>query len=192
LVVNFTREEKTMIFRGLMETIPAFRSKIRIFSPLCSLLSLKRQYAGDKLAPFSCRGGIDFFFIDAANGDTFPCGYRGNENLGKFWNLDPGGIPGGQQCRQCDWECFRDPSEIFGPFLQGITNPFGLIKELTGDRELLRLWINDLLYYRACDYFNGRMPINEKKLKRFAAKPAVESVPLLQNPHLQRSNEPVV
>ena len=177
LVVNFTREEKTMIFQGLMETIPGFRSKIRIFSPLCSLLSLKRQYAGDGTAPFPCRGGIDFFFIDAGNGDTFPCGYRGNENLGKFWDVDPARIPKSPNCLRCDWECFRDPSEIFGPLLQGVTHPFGLMKKFAGDREFLRLWVNDLLYYRACDYFNGRMPINEKKLKRFAFSPAVKNIP---------------
>lgn len=186
-VVNFAPEEKAMIFKGLMDTIPAYRSRIRIFSPLCSLLSLKRQHSGDQSAPFSCRGGIDFFFIDADHGDLYPCGYRGDENLGKFTQFNHQEPVTDKKCLNCDWECFRDPSEMFGPLLLGIKKPARLMAKLAFDREFMRHWLTDLTYYRACDYFNGRMPINEKKLKQFEVKPALKNIPLLHHPPLRQS-----
>ena len=186
-VVNFSPEEKVLIFKGLMDTIPAYRSRIRIFSPLCSLLSLQRQHAGDESAPFPCRGGMDFFFIDANHGDLFPCGYRGDENLGKFTKLNRQEPPLDKKCLNCDWECFRDPSEMFGPLLLGIQKPTELIKKLAFDFEFIKHWLTDLAYYRACDYFNGRMPINDKKLKSFEVKPAPETISLLHRLHLRRS-----
>ncbi|WP_206172661.1 radical SAM protein [Acidilutibacter cellobiosedens] len=83
-VVNFSKEEKIQIFQALMDTIPKYRSQIRIFTPLVSLYSLIRQFEGDEDFSIPCRGGIDFFFIDAKDGNTYPCGYRGNESMGKF------------------------------------------------------------------------------------------------------------
>lgn len=187
-VVNFASEEKVMIFRGLLDTIPLYRSKIRIFSPLCSLLSLDKQYSGDLSAPFPCRGGIDFFFIDAVNGDVFPCGYRGRENMGKFqdMNITNTDIPD-CRCIDCDWECFRDPSEMFGPLTLGLTHPLDLVAKLAKDNEFIKYWLKDLWYYRACDYFNGRMPVNEKKLSHFEIKSLPEKLPLLSRLHLRRS-----
>jgi hypothetical protein len=34
--------------------------------------------------------------------------------------------------------------------------------------ERLGLWAGDLLYYRACDTFNGRRPPDCRRLRRFA------------------------
>jgi len=42
-VVNFSRMEKALLFQALSETIPSFRSRIRIFTPRTSLLALTRQ-----------------------------------------------------------------------------------------------------------------------------------------------------
>ena len=87
-IVSFTRKEKIQIFRALMDTIPEFRTQIKIFTPLSSLYSLIRQYEGNGDYPMPCRGGTDFFYIDAKEGNTYPCGYRGCDNLGKFYDLD--------------------------------------------------------------------------------------------------------
>jgi len=158
-IVNFNKTEKIIIFKALKEVIPSFRSRIRIFSPLCSLHSLVQQY-DKEIAPGKCHGGIDFFFIDAKKAHTYPCGYRGDEDLGKYWELDMSAIDRNKVCHACDWECFRDPSELFTPFVNMVSIPW--YKQLLKNREFLSLWVKDLKYYQSCDYFNGRKPINLK------------------------------
>jgi hypothetical protein len=110
------------------------------------------------VTPYPCRGGIDFFFIDAKEGNTYPCGYRGNENLGKFWDLDVASLDTKTTCLQCDWECFRDPSELFGPILHGFTSPLELITKFRREKEYFRLWMEDVKYFRKCNFFDGRKP----------------------------------
>ena len=81
---------KTDAIQRLISAIPRFRSKLRIFSRLCSLEALIRQYRNDLSGrqPYGCRGGVDFFYVNASDGHTYPCGYRGTEDLGKFGELD--------------------------------------------------------------------------------------------------------
>ena len=117
---------------------------------------------------FGCRGGVDFFFIDAQAGDTYPCGYRGHENMGKFWDLDLNAIRPEGACRRCDWECFRDPSELCAPFLQVLHAPARLLGKMRGDERYRRLWIEDLRYYHACELFDGRRPPRPERLRRFS------------------------
>ncbi len=165
-VVSFSDAEKRAVFQALFDSIPAFRSRLRIFTPRSALFALMRQYSGSACATYPCRGGREFFFVEARSGDTFPCGYRGEENLGKFWDLDTrkGNV---QACRKCDWECFRDPSELFGPIEDLLARPGQFLLKLARDRESLRLWYEDIRYYQACDFFNGRIPPNHRKLSRF-------------------------
>jgi hypothetical protein len=167
-VVRFDRTEKALLFKVLMEVIPEYRSRIRIFSPRASLLALHREYARhDSQIAYSCRGGVDFFFVDSRDGNTYPCGYRGSESLGKFWDLDRDACDSSAPCHLCDWECFRDPSELLGPLLQGLSDPLGLFRRVLRDREYLRVWAQDLHYYRACDFFDGRRAPNPDRLSRF-------------------------
>ncbi|MHC1698666.1 MAG: radical SAM protein [Geobacteraceae bacterium] len=166
--VRFSAREKHALFSALAETIPEFRSQIRIFSPLSSLHALARRYSGEEDRSYPCNGGSDFFFIDAKDGNTYPCGYRGAENLGKFWDLSLKNPPRGRSCRECDWECFRDPSELLGPFQDFCSAPFGVARRLLRDKKLTALWLNDLRYYRAADFFNGRQAPDYRKLARFA------------------------
>jgi MoaA/NifB/PqqE/SkfB family radical SAM enzyme len=170
-VVRFAADEKAMLYQALIDTIPHHRDRLRIFSPLSSLYMLQRTYArNDQGAEaFGCRGGVDFFFIDARAGDTYPCGYRGNENLGKFWELDLDAIRPDGDCRRCDWECFRDPSELCAPFLQALRAPARLMGRMLGDGRYRRLWAGDLRYYHACDLFDGRRPPRPERLGRFSA-----------------------
>jgi MoaA/NifB/PqqE/SkfB family radical SAM enzyme len=170
-VVRFTRTEKALLFKSLMEVIPEFRDRIRIFSPRTSLLALHREYAHDSHAAHPCRGGIDFFFIDSRDGNTYPCGYRGSEGMGRFWEMDGDALPRQAFCKRCDWECFRDPSELFGPVLQGLSNPRDLLSRVFLDPEYFRVWAQDVKYYRACDFFDGRKPPNLHRLRHFAFVP---------------------
>lgn len=158
-IVNFSDTEKTLLFQALFDAIPSCRSRMRIFTPRTSLLALIRRTSGGKPEAYPCRGGIDFFFIDAQTGHAYPCGYRGNEDMGLFEALDIADLlKNGAHCRQCDWECFRDPSELMGPALDLLNHPARLTRRLMTDRAYARLWLEDLRYYRACDFFDGRKP----------------------------------
>ena len=134
--------------------------------------ALIRQYEGceNGRRPNGCRGGIDFFFVDARDGNAYPCGYRGNENMGKLWEMDVAGLKervDTEACVRCDWECFRDPTEIMTPVLQLLNSPLRLLKQLLKRDPALGLWLQDILYYRACDFFDGRRPPDYARLSSY-------------------------
>ncbi len=164
-IVRFSKEEKARLFQALMDTIPTFRGKIRIFSPLCSLYSLTRYYRGMNDEGYACQGGINYFFVDAQNGNTYPCGFRVKDNLGKYWEMDMAELPCEATCRDCDWECFRDPSEMLGSFLELPQNPLSVFRRFIKDPTYLRLWWSDIRYYQACSLFHG--PPDYRRLAKF-------------------------
>lgn len=164
-IVRFTPTEKALLFKAMLETIPAFRSRLRIFSPLCALHTLSQYHDEKKIQPFPCRGGLDYFFINAADGMTYPCGYRGKDNLGDYRYAHPVSKKP-QDCILCDWECFRDPSELFGILTQGLRNPLSLVTTHSRSGEFYRLWLKDLRYYKDCDFFNGRMNSDLARLRK--------------------------
>lgn len=166
-ITYFSHAEKLALFGALFETIPQHRQKLRIFTPRASLHALLNQYRGEENLSSPCRGGLDFFFVDSADGNTYPCGYRGEENLGPFEQLDMRACRGGVDCRRCDWECFRDPSELFAPMTGLLSTPLGLLQRMRKDPEFIRLWWEDLRYYRACHYFNGRLAPSSSKLQNW-------------------------
>jgi len=173
-VVYFSRQEKLNLFQALSDCIPTQRDKIRIFTPRCSIHALLNQYRGEEQLTTPCRGGIDFFFVDSRNGHTYPCGYRGDEDLGEFPALNFISLNKKKECRQCDWECFRDPSELFAPLLELRSAPQRFIERLRHDRQFFKLWKEDLLYYRACHYFNGRMAPSNKLLNDWRKVPSTQ------------------
>ena len=166
-IVYFSTAEKLALFQALSDVIPSHRDKLRIFTPRSSIHTLLQQYQGHPELATACRGGIDYFFIDSQQGLTYPCGYRGAENLGDFCQLDLYGKAEKGHCRQCDWECFRDPSELFSPLLDLRQAPLQLVKRLSQDRLFFKLWREDLRYYRACHYFNGRMAPSFHRLENW-------------------------
>lgn len=170
-IVRFAPAEKHALFQALADAIRRYRHEIRIFSPLCAVEALIRQYGDNETPPaYGCRGGIDFFFVNAADGHAYPCGYRGKEDHGWLWDLAHGQPkPPAEKdaCLQCDWECFRDPSELFGPLLESVANPLGFARRLAASPGALETWITDLRYYQACGFFDGRNPPSYPKLKRF-------------------------
>jgi len=170
-LIRFDRRERAAVFRALLETIPKYRPKIRIFSPRTSLYSLIRQYASDEEYSYACRGGIEFFFINARDGNTYPCGYRGADNLGKFWELDFKKMDKRAECRRCDWECFRDPSELLGPLLSVFGNPAFFLKRVFKDTAYMKLWLDDLRYFSACNFFDAGTAPDYKKMAAFGPGP---------------------
>jgi len=168
-VISFSRAEKHELFAALYDVVSRYRHRLRIFTPKSALLALMRETAGEGgPAASACRGGVDFFFVDAKGMRAFPCGYRGGEDLGPALELDPARITPSAACRACEWECFRDPSEMAGPLLDLFRRPLTLVGRLTGDRAFTREWLTDLAYYRACGWFDARIPPDREALARFA------------------------
>ena len=166
-VVRFSKAEKAVLYRALFETIPEFKHQTRIFSPRASLYALIKEEtgpAGVDSDSYPCRGGLDFFFVDAKKGHAYPCGYRGQDDLGPFPDLDLASLKSPAHCKECHWECFRDPSELAGPLLDVFRRPSGVIKKFLGDRTYARLWFEDLMYYRTCGWFDGRKAPRLKSL----------------------------
>ncbi|MBU1248147.1 MAG: radical SAM protein [Proteobacteria bacterium] len=167
--IRFSWEEKVILFQALFDTIPEYRSRLRIFTPRYALHTLIKRYGGDMSVGYPCRGGIDFFFIDAKGMNTYPCGYRGQDNLGKFWDLDLKKLDTGQDCKLCDWECFRDPSDMAGPLLDLFSAPLTLPGKILKNRELAKIWLEDFRYYKACNFFNARSAPDRERMSRFVA-----------------------
>jgi len=166
-IVSFSRREKAHLFDVLARSVAENRSRLRIFTPLCSLHALKRQFQSDHRG-YACRGGWDYFFVDAARGRTYPCGYRGEEDLGPFWNRSGLSAEMAGDCYACEWECFRDPSELGGPLRDLRHRPLELIRRWKADGPFYHKWLKDLRYYRDCDFFDGRQPARPTRLKRYA------------------------
>lgn len=164
-MVRFTHLEKQLVFQALKTVIPDHRQNIRIFTPLSSLETLIRQYQGEETLPAPCRGGRDFFFVAAASGAFFPCGFRGQEAqpVTEF----PPASPPKADCIRCDWECFRDPSELFSPACDLLHRPGTFFRKIIRDAPFRLLWKTDLQYYAACDFFDGTKPPDRKKLAAF-------------------------
>lgn len=168
--IRFSSDEKLSMLQALREVVPVFRSRIRIFTPLSSLDALIRQSRGEETQTYACRGGQDFLFVDATKGHAYPCGYRSSEDMGPFWELRA--LPRDhQECRRCDWECFRDPSEMFGPIGMALSNPLEVIRKFSSRRDFFATWLTDLRYYAACDTFDGTKPMRSEKIARFAYDP---------------------
>lgn len=168
-LVRFSARERSTLYRSLAEVIPAYRDRLRIFTPRCSLHALAGRHAGHD-ASYPCRGGDDFFFADARSGNLYPCGYLGGEPLPGFPGETAAGSRSVRGCRLCDWECFRDPSELLGPVLELRSSPFKFLRRALRDPHFFRLWREDLAYYRACGYFHGRRAPDYLRLKPFAAR----------------------
>ena len=166
LIVRFSARERAELYGALLDVIPQHRSKIRIFTPLSSLYALRRQYTEQNSVNYPCRGGVDFFFIDSRDGQTYPCGFRGNDSFGNYEDMDLNSIDRNATCTKCDWECFRDPSVLFGPVLEGLHQPVKLFRNHAREGKFFELWRKDLAYYEACDLFDGRKPPNFKKLQK--------------------------
>lgn len=168
-VISFTPEEKGLIFQTLFDTIPLFRGKMRIFSPRCSLYSLVKKFQENATPLYPCRGGHDFFFVDSDHGHIHPCGYLSNTFPAlPDLHRSRSKTPKRNDCHLCEWECFRDPSEMLGPLAEFFSHPLRLAGKMFRDPAFFRILLEDLCYYRSCDFFNCRQPPNFPVMSRFA------------------------
>jgi MoaA/NifB/PqqE/SkfB family radical SAM enzyme len=169
-IVSFKREEKATLFRALFDTISEYRPKIRIFTPKVSLYTLMSFYGNNKKIEYPCRGGIDYFYLDARDGHVYPCGYRIEDDLGEIWDIDLDSLRSKKPaCVKCDWECFRDPTELVEPIIEIYRNPLSVIKKVFSSKKM-QLWMKDILYYYSCDFFNGRKAPNYNRMQRLSRK----------------------
>ncbi|MDY0306567.1 MAG: radical SAM protein [Desulfovibrionaceae bacterium] len=173
-MVRFSGLERPLLYRALLAAVESFRHRLRVFTPRSALLSLIREHEGGEAA-FPCRGGVDFFFVQAGGLTAFPCGYRGGEPLGPFPDLDVSRLSRRASCSACDWECFRDPSVLAGPLLELAMRPLAGVWRLLRDRELARAWLDDLRYSRACGNFSLRSAPDAWHMARFARRAPTES-----------------
>jgi uncharacterized Fe-S cluster-containing radical SAM superfamily protein len=167
-IITFSAPEKAIIFQALFDTIPQYRDKLRIFSPRCSLHSLHKKFSSGQPAHFPCRGGYDFFFVDCAHGMIHPCGYRDEpqEELPDFHQR----VNDIKNCDLCEWECFRDPSDLLGPFAELFVHPLTLARRIGSDRQFFKILQEDIGYYRACGFFNGREAPDYRKMARYEVR----------------------
>jgi len=172
-LVRFSRPEKRALFAALRDVIPEFRAQIRIFTPLSSVDALVAEYSNSLPRPsgYACRGGVDFVFVDT-RGHAFPCGYRGDEDLGPFASLDFARLERVPHCRLCDWECFRDPSELMGPVAGAASLSATVAKTFRGRDRRLSLWRSDARYFLAAGLFDGRRAPDMARLGAASATPA--------------------
>jgi uncharacterized Fe-S cluster-containing radical SAM superfamily protein len=167
-LVRFTDEERSILFTVLAEVARAYRPRIRVFSPLSSLSALSAQHDGGGRTGEPCRGGVDFFYISASTKQLYPCGFRGTEPLGD--PADPASWKSRRRpnCYGCDWECFRDPSQLVAPFTRITRHPMRTARWAAGKREEARLWRQDWSYYSACSYFSSAAPLDSDRLLKFS------------------------
>nr|WP_320010140.1 radical SAM protein [uncultured Desulfobulbus sp.] len=186
-IVRFDQQEKILLYRALFAAVEKYRARIRIVTPLSTLHSMIGHHGQHKGHGYGCRGGSDYLFVDSSDGQTYPCGYRGNEGMGKLWELDEAKVAANRKsdCRRCDWECFRDPSELFGPMIRGLSRPWQLTADHYRDPDFLRFWLQDIRYARACNLFDGRKKTDYARLGGFAGSrggnaSAPETIALVQ------------
>jgi sulfatase maturation enzyme AslB (radical SAM superfamily) len=165
-IVSFTKQEKTALFSGLSSAIESHRSSLRIFTPRSALHAIGNALVDQEYRSYPCRGGRDFYFA-SVDGDVYPCGYRGNEPFGNQWG-NPNSITKNADCFKCEWECFRDPSELFGPITDLIHSPWLLARRCLKDADFMKLWLTDVRYFMACGFFNGRVPPDYSAIAKFA------------------------
>ncbi len=164
-IVSFKPEEKAILFKALYDSAEEYRSKIRIFTPRSSLHSLIEYYNDGKKTEYPCRGGIDYFYLDALDGHIYPCGYRAEDDLGEIWDFDLNDLRKVKpNCTKCDWECFRDPTELIQPLINLCETPHTEIMKIFSEKKR-KLWLYDLLYFYACDFFNMKAKPKYQKMR---------------------------
>jgi uncharacterized Fe-S cluster-containing radical SAM superfamily protein len=165
-LVQFSSEERVILFRVLAEVTRDFRSRIRIFTPLSSLSALSSQHSGSDKGIAPCRGGVDFFYISAAGRLLYPCGFRGMEPLGDPTDAATWATGARADCLLCDWECFRDPSHLIAPLTRMVRRPDQVLRWIITDSDLARAWWRDWRYYSACSYFSSGQRLHPERLSR--------------------------
>lgn len=166
-LVNFSTEERALLFQAIAEVTREYRSSIRIFTPVSSLAALSAQHSGASDGVEACRGGVDFFYLSAASRQLYPCGFRGSQPLGDPTDPRAWASDGTCDCGSCDWECFRDPSHMVAPLTRIFRHPARTASWMMRRGDLARSWWGDMRYYSACAYFSSTRPPAPDRLRHF-------------------------
>ena len=166
-VVSFSDEERRLLYQTLAQVIQEYRGRIRIFTPLSSLSAIAGQQEAGNNGPHPCRGGIDYYYLSAADRLLYPCGFRGGEPIGS--PLDESSWKGRKEevCLLCDWECFRDPSQMVWPFVSATRHPRKALRWFVGRGFQEKIWRQDWRYYAACGYYTSEAAPKWEDLRRF-------------------------
>jgi hypothetical protein len=165
--MDFSAQETAALLAALDRVIGAFRGRLRIFAPRSSILALLDRHENGRRRGYGCLGGRDFVFVDAQHMRLYPCGYRGDEPMDDFPVGRARGLGRDTDCDLCDWECFRDPSNLFGPLLALRRSPVRGLRRLLADPGWAGAWLEDLAYFRACGWFDATRPPEPDRLARF-------------------------
>ena len=159
---------KRNAFSGPAGHDSGIQADIRIFSPLCALHTLARAYRKAlKIIPTHAEAALISSLwrlsmetpIRADTGETRTSGSSMILNSNLLHRVFNAGSAIGNASgihQNCS-----------GPILQAGRNPMGLIRKAKLEPEFFRLWLADLQYYIACDFFNGRLPMKPARLSRF-------------------------
>jgi MoaA/NifB/PqqE/SkfB family radical SAM enzyme len=144
-IVNYSDQEKKILYKVIFDVVRKYRNKIKIFTPLVSIKNLIKEYENKK--SMGCFGGDCFFFVDTT-GKVYPCGFKEEKSFGDFLYFEDN-IASKNDCKDCDWECFRDPSALFNPLVK-LTNPLYLFNNINTYYYLLK----DITYYAKSRFFS--------------------------------------
>jgi hypothetical protein len=65
---------------------------------------------------------------------------------------------------------------MIGPLLSLFTSPHRFYSTIVRDEQLRKLWIEDLKYFRACDFFDCSKPPDFGKLSAFSGQHGVRVI----------------
>ena len=108
--------------------------------------------------------GIDFFFVNAEDGNTYPCGTRTRQPR-EVLGPRRAEIDKAAACADCDWECFGI-RPIDRPGAGGLCSARACRPRLAGSGTSGCGWTT--CYCRACQYFDGHGP-SPRLLREFFA-----------------------
>jgi len=80
-VIRFNGREKRALYRALADSVARHRDQIRIVTPLYAVSGLIGRDDNGAPSGHPCLGGHRYFFIDSKDGQTYPCGYRGQHQI---------------------------------------------------------------------------------------------------------------
>ena len=102
-LVHFSRPEKAVLFETLLETLPRFRDRIRVFSPQCSLYSLYRQYSSDGATPYPAEAVQISSSSTRTPATPSPAVSGEMKTWEGFGTCDRTRTPHPSACTRCDW-----------------------------------------------------------------------------------------
>jgi hypothetical protein len=158
----FSKSEKLAILKALYDILPEYRHRIRIHLPRCAIYSVIKAMENNSKFHM-CRAGCDFFYINTENEIVSPCIYKKKEDLGEFYDIEFENVER-INCSYNNWGCLSTEAEFFGAMTETSKNISSCMMDILEPGKYMKLCKEDANYYKKCDFFDGRKPLNYKKL----------------------------